>query len=63
MMLYHWEHIKGRGNGREYRVADETDNPICDFLNEYDATKFVDAHNMLHLERNPTWNYGGLLVE
>lgn len=43
--LWHYEHIVGRDNGREWRVADSDDDVIADFPTEVEAREYVEAHN------------------
>ncbi len=44
-MRLHYEHIPGRSNGREWRVADENDDVVTDFETEADALEYVRDHN------------------
>lgn len=43
--LWHCEHIPGRDNGREWRVADRDDHVVTDFETEAEAKTFIAAHN------------------
>jgi len=42
---WHYERIRGRDNGREWRVADRDDDPITDFVTEKEAKAYVRIHN------------------
>lgn len=47
---WHYEHIVGRSNGREWRVADEDDDYVADFVTEQEAHDYVRDHNRALLE-------------
>lgn len=55
--LWHYERIHGRDNGREFRVADENDDVITDFVTEEQAQDFVRAHNAVMPDAPKTWRY------
>lgn len=58
--LLYYERIVGRDNGREWRVADEQDDVVCDFPTEAEARAYVERANghALRARRNDGWHYG-----
>lgn len=42
---YHYEYVKGRKKGHEWRVGDQDDDMVTDFPNEAAARKYVEDHN------------------
>lgn len=51
---YHYEFIKNRNNGRPWRVGDQDDDPVTDFVTEAEAKEYVDTHNRLVDQRQKT---------
>ena len=42
---YHYEFIKGRAKGHQWRIGDQDDDMVTDFATESEARVFVDEHN------------------
>jgi len=58
MSLLHYEYIAARGEGRQWRVANELDNVITDFGTEAEALEYVTKNNQECFIKNPEWKYG-----
>ena len=56
-VLLHWEFIESRP--RQYRVADENDDVVCDFLTWREASDYVGNNNekAWTARKNANWHY------
>lgn len=52
----HYEFIKGRPIGHQWRVANEDDDVVTDFATEKQAKSFVRNYNKT-LPKNTKWKY------
>lgn len=49
---YHYEFIKGRAKGHQWRIGDQDDDMVTDFATEAEAKAFVAEHNRIVKEHN-----------
>jgi len=57
MGLWHYEHVPGRTNNREWRIADDSDDVIADFPSEEEACNCVRKHNAAWIKAHSGWKY------